>query len=118
MDETKFIMHSRFCLTNSVKCSICNEVIAVDDEEDHIKDHLSSECQQCGKIIEIDHMEAHKTRCHLERLVDCQFCQLKLDSKALESHENLCGSKSVNCEFCQATIIKRGGKVRRDAVAH
>ena len=102
--ESKYILHIRFCSSNVKRCEICNEVITIVDEEQHIKEkHTEKECEYCNKKFKPDLFEEHKKNCNC-RLVECQYCELKVQFNELKEHEYLCGSKTRKCINCGKLI--------------
>jgi hypothetical protein len=101
---SRFILHEPMCLKTVKMCKMCDEVINIEDEEDHIKEfHTKFKCSHCNKGIEKKCYEIHIKTCE-ERLLECIYCLLEISAKELKDHEYACGSKTENCHSCRKYI--------------
>ena len=103
----QFTLHSRFCTQNIKKCPKCNELILIDEFQEHIDEaHEKVNCSQCGKLIERIKLNDHMGKCS-KKLLPCVYCGLLLDKLAKHDHEYICGSKTEECCLCNQMVPKR-----------
>jgi phage FluMu protein Com len=103
----QFTLHSRFCAKNIKKCSKCNELILIDEYQEHIDEaHGKVNCAQCRKLIERIKLNDHMGVCS-KKLLPCIYCGLLLDKHAKHDHEYICGSKTEECCLCNQMVPKR-----------
>jgi len=101
IEESKMILHERFCLQNIKYCDICKEGVIKEEYEEHCLNH-NKDGNQSGKK-ELDSEEERNSR-SLERTmsskVACDYCGLFLGFTELEEHEEMCGARSTKCKIC------------------
>ena len=100
IEDSKMILHNRFCLQNIKYCDICQEAIIKDEYEEHCLNH-NKDNQNEKK--EIDSEEDRNNR-SLQRVISskvaCDYCGLFLGFTELEEHEEMCGARSTKCKIC------------------
>ena len=103
IEESKMILHERFCFQNIKYCDICQEGIIKEEFEEHCENHKKSK-----EIKNLDSEEERNNR-SLQRVnsskIGCQYCELFLTYDELEEHEEMCGARSTQCKFCGKTVI-------------
>lgn len=101
IEESKMILHERFCKDNIKYCDLCKEAIIKEEFEEHLLEHEK-------KNIEIK-PEEERSNLSLQRVmstkIQCQFCNLLLSYSEVEEHENICGSRTTKCRVCGERII-------------
>ena len=101
IEDSKMILHERFCLQNIKYCDLCKEAIIKEEFEEHCLSHIKDKNQNEKK--ELDSEEDRNSR-SLQRImsskVACDYCGLFLGFDELEEHEEMCGARSTKCKVC------------------
>ena len=101
IEDSKMILHERFCLQNIKYCDLCKEAIIKEEFEEHCLSHNKDNNQNEKK--ELDSEEDRNSR-SLQRImsskVACDYCGLFLGFDELEEHEEMCGARSTKCKVC------------------
>ena len=102
--ENKFMLHEPFCLRTVKRCRLCEEIINIDDEEDHMNDnHKEIQCIFCKRKIPENLIQLHHENCG-EKPAECAYCTLNLVQKEKKDHEYVCGAKTEYCQNCRQYI--------------
>ena len=78
IELAKFRMHEIGCARSNYKCTICGDIVAKSEREEHEK-------------------EAHVK-------VVCQFCDIQFEKKQFIGHEDTCFMRPQPCKYCEQTI--------------
>ena len=103
IEESKMILHERFCFQNIKYCDICQEGIIKEEFEEHCENHKKSK--------EIKNLDSEKERNNrsLQRVnsskIGCQYCGFLCGFSDLEEHESFCGARSTNCKQCGKRLL-------------
>ncbi|KAM3146371.1 hypothetical protein pb186bvf_001340 [Paramecium bursaria] len=101
--ESKHALHEVYCLRNNVKCQRCGQFYDKNDLEGHDEEfHTKVQCAHCKQ--DFDNLNNHKCS---KRPVPCKFCKLDQPNDLIFQHENVCGSRTGNCQICNKPIILR-----------
>ena len=104
IEESKILLHERFCFQNIKYCDICKEGIIKEEYEEHCLEHNNSE-------IKKEKSQEEKDNLSLKRLestkIKCTYCKLLLSLTEVEENEQMCGSRTTKCKLCgERAIIK------------
>ena len=104
IEESKILLHERFCFQNIKYCDICKEGIIKEEYEEHCLEHNNSE-------IKKEKSQEEKDNLSLKRLestkIKCTYCKLLLSLTEAEENEQMCGSRTTKCKLCgERAIIK------------
>lgn len=104
IEDSKMVLHERFCLQNITYCEICKEGIIKDEYEEHCLEHENSGAKD-------EKPQEEKDKLSLKRVestkIQCQFCGLFLSFGEVTEHEDMCGSRTTKCKLCgERTIFK------------
>lgn len=121
----QFTLHTVHCDRNFKLCEQCSVKIAKEDFANHIHCpecdialhraelskhhqlyHTTTVCE-CGKEIDPSQLTEHKRHTCPLRLETCKYCQMQLPSQDLADHTTYCGSRTIECEICQAPISQK-----------
>ena len=98
IEESKMILHERFCVQNIQYCDICKE---------HKCSYCTTEHKNSGTKKE--KAKEEKDALSLKRVestkVQCQFCNLFLSFSEVTEHEDMCGSRTTKCKLCGERVI-------------
>ena len=101
IEDSKMILHERFCKQNIKYCDICKEGVIKEEYEEHCLSHNKDNNQ--NEVKELDPEEERNNR-SLQRVmsskVACDYCGLFLGFTELEEHEEMCGARSTKCKIC------------------
>ena len=113
IEQSKMLLHERFCKLNIKKCTICKQPVLVEEYEDHMDDcHQEVECEFCKKTFSNADIEAHKRKCDCQ-LVYCTYCEMKVPKREQKEHEYICGAKTEECEICKQFVQLKDMKAHR-----
>lgn len=106
IEASKIILHERFCSQRNKFCEKCNEVITVEEFEEHVKNHNKIQT----KLSKEEKVSSKKTQdTELKRLestkVNCRYCSLPLSEGEVKEHEVNCGARSATCEYCMQKML-------------
>ena len=104
IEESKILLHERFCFQNIKYCDICKEGIIKEEYEEHCLEHNNSE-------IKKEKSQEEKDNLSLKRLestkIKCTYCKLLLSLTEVEENEQMCGSRTTKFKLCgERAIIK------------
>ena len=88
LEESKILIHERYCLENIKYCNECKEGIPKEEFEEHIKNHLKEEKKTCSNCkIELDNMKLllHERYC-IENIKYCIECNKGISKAEFEEH--------------------------------
>ena len=102
IEESKMILHERFCVQNIQYCDICKEAVIKEEYEEHCFEHKNSgtkneKTQEEKDALSLKRVESTK--------VQCQFCNLFLSFFEVTEHEDMCGSRTTKCKLCGERVI-------------
>ena len=104
IEESKMMLHERFCIQNIKYCNICQEAIIKEEYDEHCENHNKNK----SEIIKLDSQEKRNSR-SLQRIrsskVACEYCGLFLGYSELEEHEEMCGSRTTKCNICGQNFL-------------
>ena len=104
IEQSKMLLHERFCKLNIKKCSICKSPVLIEEYEDHMDEyHQEIECEFCKKTFSNADIEVHKRQCDCQ-LVFCMYCEMKVPKREKKEHEYICGAKTEECEICKQFV--------------
>ena len=108
IEDSKMVLHERFCYLNIVYCEQCKEAVIKDEYEEHCENHNNP------NKIEKEETQEEKDNKSLERVMSskaaCQFCGLFCGFNEIEEHENSCGSRTTNCRICTEVVMLKNLK--------
>lgn len=85
---------------NDTKCSICNNQIAIEDMEEHLKlCRNRTKCPECGKKLNSDCYDIHVADCLMKTLD-------KIDKILNHKENNEKPEETINCLVCGKLILK------------
>jgi len=92
-----------------IHCDSCDRILSSTRElAKHIDIiHGLRPCSACDAKITLAEMQAHLTTKCPFRQVQCKYCDLKKPFIEMDEHQNLCGSRTVNCKICQKLVVLR-----------
>ena len=104
IEDSKMILHERFCIQNIKYCDICKEAIIKEEFEEHCLAHKNNSLD-----LKKDDSEEDKNSRSLQRVmsskVGCEYCGLPLGFSELEEHEEMCGARSTKCKICGQNLL-------------
>ena len=104
IEESKIMLHERFCIQNIKYCEICQEGIIKEEFDEHCQNHN----QNGSELKKLDSEEDRNNR-SLQRImsskVACDYCGLFLGFTELEEHEEMCGARTTKCNICGKNMI-------------
>ena len=107
IDDSKIVLHERFCIQNIKYCATCQEGFPIEEFDEHLSDHLS---RQASKNISKDELQK-KNSMSLKRLeskkIGCKYCSMPLSYSLVEEHEEMCGARTNPCPFCGKMILMK-----------
>ena len=101
---SQYLEHLKNCNYSDYQCLTCKKIILHSKREcfehAHFCGYSDSSCCYCLKSIKKYLKKEHETKCG-EELVECDFCNTKLERKYLENHKNnLCIMRIIKCKEC------------------
>ncbi|CAI5462693.1 unnamed protein product [Closterium sp. Yama58-4] len=101
-------LHTAHCETRLVRCDGCDEMVATAAMDQHMAAvHAPAPCSLCGEPMERRLLPEHEaSACPLRSLI-CAFCDLPVTAMDLQSHTDVCGSRTDRCEICSKYVLKR-----------
>jgi len=102
--DSNWLMHSSICYKHNYWCNSCNISVAKYNKKEHDKLHEYIKCN-CGKNIENLKYNIHLIEECEKRLVDCQYCNMKVIYCDKDEHEEMCGSRTDICDDCGNRIM-------------
>ena len=104
IEQSKMLLHERFCKLNIKKCTICKSPVLIEEYEDHMdENHQEIECEFCKKMFSNADIEAHKRQCDCQ-LIYCMYCEMQVPKREKKEHEYICGAKTEECMICKQFI--------------
>lgn len=107
IDDSKIVLHERFCIQNIKYCATCQEGFPIEEFDEHLAGHLS---RQPSKNISKEELQK-KNSLSLQRLeskkIGCKYCNMPLSYSLIEEHEEMCGSRTNPCPFCDKLILMK-----------
>lgn len=107
IDESKIILHQRFCFQNIKYCDKCKEGFPIEEFDEHLSSHLT---KKSSSNLSDDELKLKK-KLSLKRLesskIGCQYCGLYLSYSEIEEHEQMCGARTHQCPFCEKYITNK-----------
>ena len=107
IEESKLVLHQRFCFQNIRYCEKCEEAIPIDEYDEHLSMHAS---KQNLSLLKKESKEMRESLC-LQKLesskIGCQYCGLMLSFSDYLEHEEACGSRTQECPDCQNLIMTK-----------
>lgn len=104
IEDSKKILHERFCFQNIIYCELCQEAVIKDEYDEHCLENNNPKKEE----NDLD-LPDEKSRRSLKRVmsskVACDFCGLFLGYNELEEHEEMCGARTTECKICHKTMI-------------
>jgi len=108
LTKDSYKIHLMRCSRLNVKCSICNKAIMRGKEEEHNSEfHVQVNCPACKLLVEKYLLEKHANEECLYRTVPCRWCSIPQSLKHLNKHEEICGSKTVECELFGTRVARK-----------
>ena len=104
IEDSKIILHERFCIQNIKYCDICKEAIIKEEYDEHCLNHNKNSLEMKKEDSEEDRNSRSLQRV-MSSKVACEFCGLFLGYSELEEHEEMCGARSTNCKICGKNLI-------------
>lgn len=104
IEESKIVLHERFCTQNIKFCDICQEAIIKEEYEEHCLEHKNNDSEKKEIKPEEERKSLSLNRV-MSTKIQCEFCQLFLSFSEVEEHEEMCGSRSTKCKICGERII-------------
>ena len=114
LDNMKLLIHERYCRENIKYCAQCKEAIPKEEFEEHINNHLSR--KNTKEIKKEDNKEEKNNKEEIKKEVikreeseriECQYCGELMSYKLLDEHEEICGSRTDDCDICGKIVLKR-----------
>ncbi|CAI6004684.1 unnamed protein product [Closterium sp. NIES-65] len=101
-------LHAAHCETRFVRCDGCDEMVASAAMDQHIAAvHAPAPCSLCGEPMERRLLPEHESSaCPLRSLI-CPYCDLPVTAMDLQSHADVCGSRTDPCDICSKYVRKR-----------
>ena len=103
IEQSKIVLHERFCIQNIKYCDICKEAVIKEEYEEHCLEHSQNNNKSILKS------EEERSNLSLQRVmstkIQCEFCDLFLSYSEVEEHEMMCGARSTPCRLCGERII-------------
>ncbi|CAI7793985.1 unnamed protein product [Closterium sp. NIES-53] len=101
-------LHVAHCETRLVRCDGCDEMVASAAMDQHIAAvHAPAPCSLCGEPMERRLLAEHEaSACPLRSMI-CAYCDLPVTAMDLQSHTDVCGSRTDQCEICNKYVRKR-----------
>lgn len=119
-DKKVIFMHSLHCKKYNKLCGQCNQLISIDEEEEHMETHKRKieedkkdvrkddkkieQCEGCLRKFFKDKIDLHYKKCKY-RLKKCKYCELAVSPDDLFDHEYNCGSKTDYCDDCKKILL-------------
>lgn len=110
----KIQLHERLCQNLMTKCKQCNEIVLIEEIEEHMTDFHSSSRQCCNlsksrSAKKQMSSSIKKSNLKMKEEVACRYCGLTIidNSNQLLEHEYFCGSKTEECCLCGLLIPKK-----------
>ncbi|KAJ7532083.1 hypothetical protein O6H91_14G071400 [Diphasiastrum complanatum] len=98
---TNFELHFAHCARNLERCSYCGDMIAKLRAEEHYNEsHAQAACSLCGAKMERVMIMSHEHDKCPQRLLACVYCEFPVAAADLETHSNVCGSRTELCIPC------------------
>ena len=109
IEDSKMILHERFCKINIKYCFQCKEKIPIEEYEEHLENHneIKPEHKEDEFKNEIKEEVPYTNNKEDNLNIECQYCSLLVDTSELEEHETMCGSRTVKCDICGKYIYIR-----------
>lgn len=110
IDDSKIVLHQRFCVQNIKYCELCQEGIIKEEYEEHCQNHKnlskakskSNESKDSRDSLSLQRVESSK--------IGCQYCGFLCGYKELEEHEVMCGARTTKCSQCGKTLLIKNVK--------
>lgn len=101
IEESKIILHERFCKENIKYCEKCKEPVLKEEYEEHCLEHDKPQ-------EKVENNEEDKNNISLKRVqsskIGCMYCGFMLGYYDLEEHEAMCGARTTPCKICHKYI--------------
>ena len=99
-----WMLHDIQCARRNYYCDACETVVPNQQREQHaLQVHAQLPCD-CGTVVEVRYMQAHKQQDCTNRLVPCEYCQCPLPFHTIKEHQVACGARTTPCELCGTHI--------------
>lgn len=109
IDDSKIVLHERFCKQNIKYCEKCKEGIPKEDFDEHMEQHASRKASL--SLSESQMSQKEKDDLCLKRVssskIGCQYCGMPFVYNELEEHEEICGSKTDICDICHQKFTRK-----------
>lgn len=108
-----FAMHEARCARINWRCDKCGAVVPTAQRQEHLQTaHAPTKCDQCEEEVEAYLLAKHKEEECKQRLVSCEYCELKMPYISVFQHQMKCGEITEVCPECKQRVR------RKDLVAH
>ena len=104
IEDSKMILHQRFCIQNIKYCEQCKEGIIIEEYEEHCKNHNKKEEKQKSQSSQESKDSLTLSRVQSSK-IGCQYCGYFCGFDELEEHEAMCGAKSTTCKQCKKKML-------------
>ncbi|XP_053729856.1 XIAP-associated factor 1 isoform X1 [Synchiropus splendidus] len=99
--EVNFSLHEAHCRRFLCLCPDCEEPVPKEQLALHREEeHAMVKCSKCNKKMEKRLLDDHEVEECVERMQECEFCQMELPFKDLHEHTVACGSRTELCIDC------------------
>jgi len=110
---SSFAMHDARCARMNWRCEKCGAVLPTAQRQEHLQTtHSPKQCDQCGEQVESYLLANHQAESCKKRLVQCDYCDLKISHAALHEHQVTCGEITDVCTECKQRVR------RKDSLVH
>jgi len=109
--HASYEIHRLTCVRRNYRCEKCAKVMLIEEKEKHLElAHTMLTCA-CGLSFEQQSLHLHKESECLLRLVKCIYCPMKVPLKDRGLHQEYCGSRTIQCKYCNCLLKRREMKI-------
>lgn len=130
--KSNFSMHLMRCQRLNWMCEQCGKVVLKTEKMSHahcpqcaheikpknIQKHILIKHKpiicDCGLKVQPSNLKEHKKNC-IMGVKKCKYCECPQKTKDLEDHESYCGSRTMNCVFCDQLVRLNSMQIHRAA---
>lgn len=108
IESGKLVWHETMCKRTMKYCEECQDVIEIEEYDEHMNDHLASQINSEIKTVSaIEPKEDVLTKEDSMDSISCIYCGLLVALSEYEEHENYCGEIHEECVYCNEEIRRK-----------
>ena len=104
IEQSKIVLHERFCAQNIKYCELCKEGIIKEEYEDHCLEHNKPKTVEPTIKSEEERSQMSLKRVQSSKIC-CRYCELFCAYDELEEHEAMCGARTTQCRMCGKNLL-------------